>query len=128
MKSSCRCCGREYTYYPSQAKVYCSNQCQGFYERKIKAESGTLSTKSLRRYLIERDIYECVICGNTGEWMGNDLPLQLDHIDGNPKNNNLNNVRWLCPNCHCQTDTWGTKNISSVNRHKLKTNISKHTK
>lgn len=33
----------------------------------------------------------------------------MDHIDGNPKNTRLSNVRLLCPNCHSQTDTYTGK-------------------
>ena len=44
-------------------------------------------------------------CGIT-EWMGNPLPFELDHIDGNRSNNCLDNLRMLCPNCHAQTETW----------------------
>jgi len=124
MKSNCISCGKEFTYNPSQKRgKYCSNKCQGFHQRKLKVEAGKSTVRPLRQYLIERDIYECVMCGNDGNWMGNPLALQLDHIDGNPKNNTLDNVRWLCPNCHCQTETWGSNNIAEENRHKLATNV-----
>ena len=123
MKSKCITCDKEINYNPSQKTgKYCSNKCQGFYERKVKVEAGKSTARTIRQYLIERNIYECVVCGNQGEWQGHPLPLQLDHIDGNPKNNTLDNVRWLCPNCHCQTDNWGSKNISQDNRRKLVTN------
>ena len=47
-------------------------------------------------------------CGLT-HWLGQKAPLQLDHIDGDPTNNRLNNLRFLCPNCHFLTPTWGNK-------------------
>ena len=53
--------------------------------------------------------YKCAICGNEGEWLGKPLTLQLDHIDGNHTNHSLNNLRFLCPNCHTQTATYGSK-------------------
>ena len=53
--------------------------------------------------------HRCECCGIT-EWMGQEAPLQLDHIDGNNSNNVLENLRLLCPNCHMQTETWGFKN------------------
>ena len=123
MKGKCSYCSAEFDYYPSQQSGrYCSNSCQHRLRRKELVESGqSKDHRSVREYLIERNIYECVMCGNTGQWQGKELTLQLDHIDGNSKNNQLNNVRWVCPNCHTQTDTWGHGNISDANRHKLST-------
>lgn len=51
----------------------------------------------------------CEECGIT-EWQGNPAPLQVDHIDGDRWNNELENLRILCANCHMLTDTWGFKN------------------
>lgn len=53
--------------------------------------------------------YVCVGCGNDGNWMGTKLTLQLDHIDGDSANNIMDNLRFLCPNCHTQTGTWGNQ-------------------
>ena len=40
-----------------------------------------------------------------------DAYLQLDHIDGDRSNNELGNLRLLCPNCHALTDTYCGRNI-----------------
>lgn len=48
----------------------------------------------------------CAICDNPGEHRGQPLGLQLDHVNGVPDDNRLENLRWLCPNCHSQTDTF----------------------
>ena len=61
----------------------------------------------LRENLIE---YECLMCGNDGNWNGGQITLQLDHINGDPIDHRLENLRFLCPNCHSQTETWGRKN------------------
>lgn len=56
--------------------------------------------------------YKCDICGNSGIWNGKELILQLDHINGNNKDQSLSNLRFLCPNCHTQTDNFCGKNIN----------------
>lgn len=70
-----------------------------------KSSSGTL-----RKRLVELGVsYVCSICG-IYSWLDNPITLHLDHIDGNHSNNLKENLRFLCPNCHQQTDTWGIKN------------------
>ena len=68
-------------------------------------------TSTLRRALIESGVEERCSCGQGTEWNGKPLVLQIDHIDGDGLNNLKENLRFLCPNCHSQTDTFGAKNI-----------------
>lgn len=65
----------------------------------------------LRRYVIKNNLipYKCAICGCT-EWQGKTLSLELDHINGVNNDNRLENLRFLCPNCHSQTSTYGSRN------------------
>lgn len=58
-----------------------------------------------KKIVMEEQEYKCSHCGLT-EWMGLRITLELDHIDGNNKNNVRSNLRCLCPNCHSITDTW----------------------
>lgn len=60
----------------------------------------------IRENLLE---YKCKICG-ISEWNGKKLSLELDHINGVNNDNRLENLRFLCPNCHSQTSTYGSKN------------------
>lgn len=59
----------------------------------------------------------CEICKNT-TWLGKEIPLQVHHIDGNTKNDDINNLQILCPNCHASTDNYCGKN--KKNRKKTK--------
>lgn len=65
----------------------------------------------LRRYIIKNNLipYRCAICGCV-EWQGRTLSLELDHINGINNDNRIENLRFLCPNCHSQTTTYGSRN------------------
>jgi hypothetical protein len=52
----------------------------------------------------------CEECEQGNIWNGKPLTLHLDHIDGDHENNLLENLRVLCPHCHQQTPTFGSKN------------------
>ncbi|MFC9395202.1 HNH endonuclease signature motif containing protein [Streptomyces sp. NPDC057027] len=49
---------------------------------------------------------QCAMCGTEAVWRGRPLPLEVDHIDGDWRNNLIENLRFLCPNCHSTTDTY----------------------
>jgi hypothetical protein len=72
--------------------------------------STRVATKFLKRGLLESGIeYKCSEC-DISDWCGHPITLHVDHIDGNWKNNEIKNLRFLCPNCHSQTGTFGSKN------------------
>lgn len=50
-------------------------------------------------------------CQVSTQWLDKPISLHLDHINGNPKDNRLENLRLLCPNCHSQTSTYCGRNI-----------------
>ena len=86
-----------------------------------------VGVKLLRRSLISEGIvYECAICKLPPIWNDRKLILQVDHVDGDFKNNEIANLRFLCPNCHTQTPTFGyrTKNKEKFNSVKLNTILS----
>lgn len=66
------------------------------------------NTYRVKKFILENNLieYRCDRCG-IKDWNGTDIVLQLHHKDGNKYNNKLNNLMFLCPNCHSQTDNWG---------------------
>lgn len=82
---------------------------------EIFCKDSVVSQVILRReYRKLPDIPYACSCGNSGEWNGMSLTLQLDHINGANKDNRKENLRWLCPNCHSQTSTYAGKNCRTV--------------
>jgi hypothetical protein len=71
----------------------------------------TIQSFKLKRRLLKEKIFlpNCSSC-KLDSWLSKPIPLELDHIDGNHLNNNLVNLRLLCPNCHAQTSTYRGKN------------------
>lgn len=75
----------------------------------ISVENGK---KEIKKIILKENLlpYICARCGNQGVWNGKPLNLQLEHKNGNNIDNRLENLEFLCPNCHTQTDTYGSKN------------------
>lgn len=71
-------------------------------------ENSTASQATLRRWYLKENVkYICSICGLGPIWQEKELTLILDHINGHNKDNRLENLRWVCPNCNQQLETTG---------------------
>lgn len=79
---------------------------------KITEQSWYINTTQLKKDLIKDGVLieKCVECGIGPWWNYKKLELQLDHINGNNRDNRIENLRLLCPNCHSQTSTYAGKN------------------
>jgi predicted nucleic acid-binding Zn ribbon protein len=114
-KKTCLVCENE---IKKGASKYCSLKCQQTYhfnQRLSDWINGNYSAKSrnfFRRYLTETFGYKCSCC-NISEWNGKSIVLEIDHIDGNFENNRPENLRFICPNCHSQTDTYKARNMGN---------------
>lgn len=83
------------------------------------------SSHILRRALAQSGVEEkCAECGMLDKWNGKPIRLQIDHRDGNSVNNVPTNLRFLCPNCHSQTDNFGSKNIRRLSTSTVKVTLS----
>lgn len=70
------------------------------------------NNQKIKERLFESKIkdYCCEIC-KISEYNGNHITLQLHHINGNNKDNRIENLQILCPNCHSQTENYAGKNL-----------------
>lgn len=78
---------------------------------QIFTESSFYSNELVKQRIVKDDLldYHCSKCG-IDSWQGETIVLDLDHINGNNRDNRLINLRYLCPNCHSQTDTYKGRN------------------
>jgi len=111
-RQGCLNCGKE---TKRAVDKYCDNHCQNEHIYNLYISSwlqgqesggkkcGTVSNH-VRKYLIRNFGEKCSLCGwcevnpHTGK-----IPLEVDHIDGDWRNNSPENLRLLCPNCHSLT-------------------------
>lgn len=118
VKSRCNEYGIDTSHFTGQK--FTGNDNPSFKSRYKKEDiltSGKIyrvSHRMLKRALIESGVpYECREC-TTSEWMGKPITLDVDHIDGDWSNCQKDNLRFICPNCHRQTDTFGRKKLVDV--------------
>lgn len=83
----------------------------------VVREKGRAGARSLRYAMFAMGIpNRCAICGMAPIWQNRELVLQVDHIDGNYLDCRIENLRFLCPNCHTQTETYGRAKRSARKR------------
>ena len=124
---TCTGCGK----LLSESKKYCSVLCQQAYLKRTKIEDwlagkidGTTSSgcsDTIRKYLLEQCGYKCPKCGwDEVNPVTKRVPLEINHIDGDPTNNVPANLEVLCPNCHALTPNFRALNKNSTRTYRAK--------
>lgn len=130
----CKNCGKELN---ERHKTYCNNNCQlefqyKDYIRRWKngEESGIIGqyqlSNHIKHYLYDKYNGQCARCGwheinpTTGK-----SPLEVEHIDGNYRNNTEDNLILLCPNCHSLTPTYKALNKGNGRKDREKYSLYK---
>lgn len=115
-KAICKNCGNTCSRHSSK---YCGNKCQKEYQAKEifeKIDKGDITQdhRMYRKYLINKYGEKCMECGwcEVNKHSGK-IPIELEHLDGNSENNNLSNLKLLCPNHHSLTATYKSLNYGS---------------
>ena len=78
---------------------------EDYTSNKVPMQSDKLKIRLINEEYLES---RCAICGIT-RWLDGEVPLQLDHKNGNKEDNSLKNLRLLCPNCHALTPQYRLK-------------------
>ena len=81
---------------------------------EVFTKNSFVTQKVMRGYVERHNLlpYQCNICGCDGNWQDGKISLEIDHIDGDSSNHTLENLRYLCPNCHALTSTYRGRNKS----------------
>ena len=85
---------------------------------QVLVENSSYARHHVKRRIIKEKLleYKCQCCGLGDEWNGKPIVLQLDHINGVNNDHRIENLRFVCPNCHTQQDTYSAKNRFNSSR------------
>lgn len=121
----CKNCNKD--LFKKGANVYCSRKCQHDYQYKeyianwknnnVDGMMGQFQiSRHIKRFLFEKYNFKCTKCkwNKVNPLNKYKLPaLEVEHIDGNYKNNKEDNLTLLCPNCHSLTPTFRGYNFGN---------------
>lgn len=84
-----------------------NRKCAAEILQRLDTGAPRTKTAQLRRALNDIGVpHACARCGTGNTWRGRRLVLEIDHINGDRLDNRRENLRYLCPSCHSQTQTF----------------------
>ena len=106
--------GQRWYDAPDKQCNFCNQSREKYTLEEVFCKNSPVTQKILRGYVERHKVldYKCIKCGCDGNWQDGVISLEIDHIDGDNSNNEISNLRYLCPNCHALTDTYRGRNIA----------------
>ena len=103
----------------SSQSTYCGTACynDALRQHRFKfvrdvGHANGMNAPFIKKFIINENGMICSICKLT-EWMGQPIPLIMDHINGNSNDSSISNLRLVCGNCDMQLPTYKSKNKNS---------------
>lgn len=100
------------------SKLVAMNAARRFDNDKVFVENSSYPRHRLKERILKENMieYKCSGCSIGPEWNGSKLVLQLEHKNGKNDDHRLDNLDFLCPNCHSQTSTYAARNRKNPSR------------
>lgn len=78
---------------------------------EILVKDSTYQSFKLKRRLLKEGLKQHICeCCRLSEWQDSPIPLELHHLNGDNRDNRLENLQLLCPNCHALTESYRGRN------------------
>ena len=106
--------GQRWYDAPNKQSNFTGQNREKYTLQEVFVKNSPVAQKVLRGYVERHHVleYKCVNCGCDGHWQDGKIALEIDHINGDNTDNRIENLRYLCPNCHALTDTYRGRNIA----------------